>query len=58
VLSGTGLANFFSTLAKDDGASTAQDIAAIQEEFRANPESAKIELQSTSQLTSGLRHHS
>ena len=39
----------------NDDAPTAADIAAVQEEFRANPASAKIEISSISKLTTGLR---
>lgn len=44
----------FSGIADDD-APTAEDIAALQDEFRADPEAAKIVLESTSKLTTGLR---
>ena len=38
-----------------DDAPTAEDIGNLQDEFRADPESAKFVLESTSKLTTGLR---
>lgn len=39
----------------DDDAPTAEDIGKLQDEFRADPESAQIVLESESKLTTGLR---